>query len=71
MIGIFINYIDPLLPPNPDRSFAAVTSHEGFPKPEHDVSPPSEEPSLSSLPDVKDMLEKPSGKCKVLDEAIN
>ncbi|KAI7896620.1 uncharacterized protein EV154DRAFT_491637 [Mucor mucedo] len=51
---------DPLLPPNPDRSFAAVTSHEGFPKPEHDASPISEEPPLSSLPDVKDMLEKPS-----------
>ncbi|KAG2234048.1 hypothetical protein BDF21DRAFT_464371 [Thamnidium elegans] len=51
---------DSLTPPNPDRSFADITSHKGFPTPEHDTSPVSTEPPLSQLPDVKDMLEKPS-----------
>ncbi|GAA5802266.1 hypothetical protein HPULCUR_007729 [Helicostylum pulchrum] len=51
---------DTITPPNPDRSFADVTSHKGFPTPEHDTSPILTEPPLSQLPDVKDMLEKPS-----------
>ncbi|KAI8371547.1 uncharacterized protein BYT42DRAFT_580660 [Radiomyces spectabilis] len=57
-----------LLPPNPDRSFAAVTSNEGFPtlaestSESSDHPPSSAEVGLSDLPDVKDMLEKPSVK---------
>ncbi|CEP19630.1 hypothetical protein [Parasitella parasitica] len=49
-------------PPNPDRSYAAVTSNEGFPTPESDTSAPqaSDQPPLSNLPDVKDMLKQPS-----------
>lgn len=49
-------------PLNPDRSFAAVTSNEGYPSPQPDTSTSSELPPLSDLPDVKDMLEQPSGK---------
>jgi hypothetical protein len=53
--------IDPTEPPNPDRSFADVTSNKDFPKPEHDTPlASSDEPSLSDLPDVKDMLSQPS-----------
>lgn len=38
-----------------------MTSNEGFPKPEHDtVATTSDEPHLSDLPDVKDMLDQPS-----------
>ncbi|OAD05216.1 hypothetical protein MUCCIDRAFT_189249 [Mucor lusitanicus CBS 277.49] len=53
---------DTTQPPNPDRSFAAVTSNKDFPTPEHDASAPQdpEQPPLSDLPDVKDMLKKPS-----------
>jgi hypothetical protein len=54
-------YLDPTEPPNPDRSFAAVTSNKDFPKPEHDKAAiSSDEPPLSDLPDVKDMLNQPS-----------
>lgn len=53
-------------PPNPDRSFADVTSNKGFPTPEHDTTQETSDlPPLSQLPDVKDMLEKPSGKLLV------
>ncbi|ORE01879.1 hypothetical protein BCV72DRAFT_63484 [Rhizopus microsporus var. microsporus] len=52
--------IDTTQPPNPDRSFAAVTSNEGYPSPQPDTSTSSELPPLSDLPDVKDMLEQPS-----------
>ncbi|CAO3684680.1 hypothetical protein G6F70_004867 [Rhizopus microsporus] len=51
---------DTTQPPNPDRSFAAVTSNEGYPSPQPDTSTSSELPPLSDLPDVKDMLEQPS-----------
>ncbi|KAL9558600.1 hypothetical protein MBANPS3_000809 [Mucor bainieri] len=53
---------DTTQPPNPDRSFAAVTSNKDFPTPEHDTSAPQdpEQPPLSDLPDVKDMLKQPS-----------
>lgn len=55
-------HLDATQPPNPDRSFAAVTSNKDFPTPEHDNTAPqsSDQPPLSDLPDVKDMLEKPS-----------
>ncbi|CAO3608066.1 unnamed protein product [Mucor hiemalis] len=52
---------DTTQPPNPDRSFADVTSNKDYPTPEHDdTQSTSELPPLSKLPDVKDMLEKPS-----------
>jgi hypothetical protein len=56
--------IDTTQPPNPDRSFADVTSNKGFPTPERDTTTQekSDLPPLSDLPDVKDMLKKPSGK---------
>ncbi|KAI8888834.1 hypothetical protein K501DRAFT_240030 [Backusella circina FSU 941] len=52
------NIPDHTQPPHPERSFAAVASNEGFPKPESDANGQSE--SLSNLPDVKDMLQQPS-----------
>lgn len=56
--------LDATQPPNPDRSFADVTSNKDYPTPEHDTTQPTSDlPPLSDLPDVKDMLEKPSGKC--------
>lgn len=59
---ICLSLLDTTQPPNPDRSFAAVTSNKDFPTPEHDTSAPQEEdqPPLSDLPDVKDMLKQPS-----------
>lgn len=52
---------DATQPPNPDRSFADVTSNKDYPTPEHDTTQPTSDlPPLSDLPDVKDMLEKPS-----------
>lgn len=54
--------VDPIQPPNPNRSFAAVTSNKDFPTPEHGTTQISDQPPLSDLPDVKDMLEKRSGK---------
>lgn len=60
-------FLDTTQPPNPDRSFADVTSNKDYPTPEHDDTQPTcDLPPLSKLPDVKDMLEKPSGKCRVL-----
>ncbi|KAI8074297.1 uncharacterized protein B0P05DRAFT_548023 [Gilbertella persicaria] len=48
-------------PPNPDRSFADVASNKGFPTPEHDeTQQDNDQPPLSDLPDVKDMLQQPS-----------
>ncbi|KAI9481412.1 MAG: hypothetical protein EXX96DRAFT_566616 [Benjaminiella poitrasii] len=49
-------------PPNPDRSFADVASNKDFPKPQHDTENERnpDEPPLSDLPDVKDMLQQPS-----------
>ncbi|KAI8377267.1 hypothetical protein BD560DRAFT_390594 [Blakeslea trispora] len=52
---------DTTQPPNPDRSFADVASNKDFPEPEPDQSQQdNDQPPLSDLPDVKDMLEKPS-----------
>lgn len=63
------SFLDTTQPPNPDRSFADVTSNKDYPTPEHDdTQSTSELPPLSKLPDVKDMLEKPSGKCRVLSK---
>lgn len=45
-------------PPNPDRSFADVTSNKDYPSPEKDTN--VIDTSLSDLPDVKDMLNQPS-----------
>ncbi|CAO3613163.1 unnamed protein product [Cunninghamella blakesleeana] len=48
-------------PPNPDRSYAAITSHKGFPTLEesNEIEKPKSN-DLSELPDVKEMLEGPS-----------
>ncbi|KAG0166941.1 hypothetical protein DFQ30_006577 [Apophysomyces sp. BC1015] len=54
--------IDTTVPPNPSRSFAAVTSNEGFPalSESRSLDQSMASSTLSSIPDVKDMLTPPS-----------
>ncbi|OBZ90890.1 hypothetical protein A0J61_01074, partial [Choanephora cucurbitarum] len=65
-VSDLINTSEPVVedttqPPHPDRSFADVASNKGFPQPEPDQSQQAnDQPPLSDLPDVKDMLQQPS-----------
>ncbi|KAI7898018.1 uncharacterized protein BX663DRAFT_526337 [Cokeromyces recurvatus] len=53
---------DSIQPPNPNRSFADVASNKDFPKPQHDMNNQinQDQPPLSDIPDVNDMLQQPS-----------
>ncbi|KAI8980991.1 hypothetical protein BDB01DRAFT_794922 [Pilobolus umbonatus] len=51
--------VDTAQPPNPERSFADVASNKGFPEPQADATEKPDN-SLSSIPDVKEMLQQPS-----------